>query len=133
MNPKARLLTTDHNIQSDSNSFLDRQLLNISPGDQGLIQITSIEQLKEMAKQAHETYRAFDLLIRPLMNKDRALLVKDLYQKEKYSYRALAIRCWTVWNGTWHPPSNQLAGMKICEIASEILKEKIDQGTVQLL
>jgi hypothetical protein len=35
MKTQINILTTGQNIQSDANSFADRQLLNTGPGDRG--------------------------------------------------------------------------------------------------
>jgi hypothetical protein len=121
-----QVLTDDQNIYGGVTSYTDKKLISTMPGDPGLIQITSMEQLKQMAVQAKERYAEFDRMIRPIMNNRRATFAKDLYLKEKYSWRAIAVRCWTEWNGAWMPPDNQLAGMKICEIAEQILKIKIN-------
>lgn len=123
---KIHLLSDDQNLFGGITSYNDKLLLSTVPGDTGLVQITSEEQLKELILLAKKRFDEFDKIIRPIINKKRAIHAKNLYLVEKYSWRALSVRCWTEWNGTWQPPDNQLAGMKICEIAEGILKIKIN-------
>src|ERR1051326_1098639 len=96
-NPLHRIITDDINMFDGVTSYVDRKMLDPGPGDQGLIKIESVEQLMELASAGKQQFDRFDKLIRPLINRERALFVKDLYQKEKYTQRAIAIRCWTVW------------------------------------
>jgi hypothetical protein len=62
------------------------------------------------------------------MTKQRAEKVYDYYVNQKYSWRLLAMATWAEWmdDANWNPPDNQLAGMALCEVASDILKKPIE-------
>lgn len=103
----------------------DEAVLKSAETGEGMIKVTP-EMFKDMQRQAKITWEHFDFLIRPMMTEERAKEVKELRMVKQYSWRLLANYCHMWWQGQWNPPSNQLAGMKICQIAGELLKEKID-------
>ena len=77
-------------------------------------------QLKEAAK---ETSEHFERVCLNLVDKDKALFVRDLRCSKGHSWRAVAQSCYDNWNGDWYPSSNQLMGMAICERAAFLLGE----------
>lgn len=64
--------------------------------------------------------------IRPVMTRERAERVRDL--RRTHTWRAVAETTYTEWgtDATWSPPSNQLAGMALTHVASEVLGVNID-------
>jgi len=107
----------------------DRKMLDAAntPVPDGAIPIDSIEKFMEIAKQAKETFDHYKGNIRNKMTKQRAEKVYDYYVNQKYSWRLLAMATWAEWmeDAAWSPPDNQLAGMALCEVASDVLKKPI--------
>jgi hypothetical protein len=91
----------------------------------GGMEITSVEQLMELAKAARETKGVFDEHIKLKMTKERAERIKTLRLAEGLSWRAVASSVFVEWgeDAAWFPESNQLAGMSLCEEAQRILGE----------
>jgi hypothetical protein len=84
------------------------------------------EMAKDLALQGKQKYDGYLKSLRLSMNAQKALQVKDLRMNKQVSWRGIAAWCFVHWNGNWYPPTNQLAGMAICEVASEILNEIVD-------
>lgn len=107
----------------------DKALLESArnPKPEGTIPIDTPEKFIELAKQAQETFAKFKTNIRNKMTVRRAEKVYDYYVVQKYSWRLLAMATWAEWmdDANWNPPDNQLAGMALCEIASDVLKKPI--------
>jgi death-on-curing protein len=63
--------------------------------------------------------------IRARMTRARAESIRRLRVDESYSWRAVAAECHEQWvdDASWEPPSNQLAGMELCEAAAEYFDE----------
>lgn len=122
---KHKNLLTREKYEGRQLTAADISLLNSVETREGLVEITA-EQAMEMAQITQKLYEALDKIIRPMMYKKRADYVKQLRVVEKCTWRMVALRCWTAWNGGWKPPTNQLVGMKLCEIAGEILGENIE-------
>jgi hypothetical protein len=96
------------------------------PMAKGEYTVLTPETLQQLREQGQQKYALYKSMIRSMMKLTRAEFARDLRKNQKMSWRAIAARCWTEWQGTWAPPTNQLAGMAICEIASEILDEIVD-------
>lgn len=81
----------------------------------------SLNDLREMARQANETHRHFLDLVRGGMKKRHARYIRQL-RLANHSWRLIARYCYNRgWEwARWEPPSNQLAGMALCERAAEL-------------
>jgi hypothetical protein len=123
------IIASNEDFKNRKLSPTDKALLAAakSPNKDKLIAIDSVEKLQEMAKQAAEKLAKYKTDIRNKMTKQRAEKVYDYYMHQKYSWRLLAMATWAEWmeDATWSPPDNQLAGMALCEIASDVLKKPI--------
>lgn len=80
-------------------------------------------QLKTMMKASAHTGNQFHALALKIVTPERAAEVRKLRCEKRHSWRALAGACHENWGGSWSPPTNQLMGMALCEVAAEILKE----------
>jgi hypothetical protein len=98
----------------------DREFIRSAATGEGLIPITSREQLLELARAAAATKAAFDDDFAGL-TLDQARFVRRLRCVDCYSWRAVAETCALNWGGDWG--SNQLAGMALCERAAALLSE----------
>jgi hypothetical protein len=100
-------------------SKLEGELLLQGPG----IVIESAEQLMQLAEMARSRKAGFDAEISKLMTVERALLIKA--HREENSWRGVALLTSEDWgeDAKWTPPSNQLAGISLCEYAAKILEE----------
>jgi len=105
----------------------DRSIIESAATGEGLIEITSVEQLMELAQMAGERFKGFQAMVLALMEKEHAEFVRKLRVDEGYSWRAVADTCYIEWGGDafeeWDPPSNQLMGMALCEHAAEFFDE----------
>jgi hypothetical protein len=123
------IIASNEDYNNRKLSPTDKALLEAAknPTAPGNTPITSVEQFMEMAKQAQARMTEFRINIRNKMTKKRAEKVYEYYVNQKYSWRLLAMATWAEWmeDAAWNPPDNQLAGMALCEIASEVLKVKI--------
>lgn len=81
------------------------------------------EQLKTMSKAAAKTSNRFYAQAMSIMTSERAQEVREFRCQKKHSWRALAGACHEQWGGSWSPPTNQLMGMALCEVAAELLNE----------
>lgn len=99
-------------------SHTDREVFRSAATGEGLIPITSGEQLMELAQAAQATHDTFLSEVAELITDERAAFVRKLRVEEGYSWRAVAEACYLEWNGDWQPPSNQLMGMALCEHAA---------------
>ena len=65
--------------------------------------------------------------VRVLMTQHRAALIRKIRIDDAGSWRFVAGTCYDAWpelRGTWwNPPSNQLVGMALCEVAAEFYGE----------
>jgi len=59
------------------------------------------------------------------MTRERATYIRQLRVVQSYSWRTVAAECYETWatDAAWDPPSNQLAGMELCEAAAEFFDE----------
>jgi hypothetical protein len=124
------IIASNEDYENRKLSSVDRALIDAAsnPQAEGLIPITSMEQLRQMALDATNTLDKFKASIRSKMTKQRAEVVYDRYVNQKFSWRLLAVATWSEWgaDAEWNPPTNQLAGMALCEIASDVLKKPIE-------
>jgi hypothetical protein len=101
----------------------DRDVVRAAVTGEGLIPITSVEQLRELAAAAAAVKAAFDGDFAGL-TREQADFVRDLRVGRRYTWRAVAETCAVEWSGDWG--SNQLAGMALCERAARLLGEDPD-------
>jgi death on curing protein len=75
-------------------------------------------------RDAPDAIRDFPL-IRARMTRERAAYIRQLRVAQSYSWRMVAAECHESWaaDASWDPPSNQLAGMELCEAAAEFFNE----------
>jgi hypothetical protein len=123
-----KVVTHDKGMSDETRSgklsAADESVLNPDPA--GLIEITTAEQLMQLAEMAKRTFDVFRESITPRMTPERAAAVRELRcGPVMHSWRALAEESFKAWgaDATWSPPSNQLAGMALCEIAAGMLGE----------
>jgi hypothetical protein len=123
------IILSNEDFENRKLSPTDKALLDAAnnPEAAGTTPITSVEQFMELAKQAAARMAEFKTNIRNKMTKQRAEKVYDYYVNQKYSWRLLAMATWAEWmeDAAWSPPDNQLAGMALCEVASDVLKKPI--------
>lgn len=112
MNEEERRLTTT-----------DKEIVESAKTGEGLIEIKSAEQFKELARAAQVTHDGFMKKVVDLLDDVTAAYVRHLRVDEGYSWRAVAQACYLEWDGDWYPSSNQLMGMALCEKAAEFFDE----------
>lgn len=100
----------------------DHDLLHSAQTGEGLIEVTSVEMLKELAKAAVVSHNFFQEMCK-VMTQEQAEFVRHLRNQKDYSWRGVAEACfdqnWFNFNlEKWQPPSNQLMGMALCEKAA---------------
>jgi len=86
--------------------------------------VVSPHEFWELATQADETHRQLLDLVRGGMKRRHARYVRQL-RLANHSWRSIADLCFNrgwAW-ASWAPPSNQLAGMALCERAAELQGE----------
>ncbi len=92
----------------------------------GGIPIRSVEELEALAKRAQAVFEEWLEECRRLMTAEQAKYVRHLRVDLGYSWRAVARTCWLqrwpLWV-RWGPPSNQLVGMSLCQVASDYFLE----------
>lgn len=93
----------------------------------GMIEITSVEQIMELSRLANEAHDFFLAKFRNGMSDDMARTVKML-RLGGLSWREVALKMHDIMHlfgsREWlQPPSNQLAGMAACQAAREKLGE----------
>ena len=91
----------------------------------GIIQLENGD-LEKLGKMATKTKKRFDDSIEKLMTKERATRIRELRIGDRIcSWRRIAEICYEEWgkDADWNPPSNQLAGMALCEFAARLFNE----------
>lgn len=111
------------NDQAKNIDQTDKDFLNSAASGEGLIEISSADQLMELAQMAQTAFKKFRAQVDAIMNQERAQIIRDLRVEQDYSWRAVARECHIQFAGTWEPVSNQLAGMALCEAAAELFGE----------
>jgi hypothetical protein len=102
-------------------SHADREVWRAAETGEGLIAITSREQLLALARAAAAAKDAFDDVAVQVLTLGRARYVRRLRVDDGYTWRAVAETCALAWDGDWG--SNQLAGMALCDRAAVLLGE----------
>ena len=111
-----------HETKTEHTHEADRQVALDAAEGRGHV-IRSMDELKELMEAARKTHEAFKKIGNRLMNQHRAAYVKNL-RENGHSWRSIAQECYDSWrvNDTeneWWPPSNQIMGMVLCEIAAK--------------
>lgn len=114
------VITNDKAIGKGKDTEADRSLT-----EGPYVKIESVEQLKELAEAAERTHSTFLEYITSKMTDVRAAEIKGLRVDQGYTWRAVAKETHEAWgdDAGWEPPSNQLAGMALCEAAAKRLGE----------
>lgn len=92
----------------------------------GGIPIRSVEEFEALAKKARDVFQGCVDECRQLMTAEQAKYVRHLRVDLRYSWRSVARTCWLqhwlLWV-RWDPPSNQLMGMALCQVAANYFLE----------
>jgi hypothetical protein len=120
---KEKLRTLDRKMKKAKFKLdpVDKQVLESAKTGEGLVPITSVDQLKALAKRAGEVHDGFLEEAMGIMTRERAEFVRRLRVDEDYTWRAVARECSEAWDTNWG--SNQLAGMALCDIAAKVFGE----------
>lgn len=88
------------------------------------ITIDSVDQLVALVQAADKRYGAIEVTIE-CMTVDQARLIRKLRVDMRHTWRSVAreVYKWKVFS-EWQPPSNQIAGMCLCDKAAKLLGEK---------
>lgn len=89
------------------------------------VTIDVVEQLDTLAEAARLTSEHFQALFADLST-ERAAFVRHLRVDTGHSWRGVARACYDAWPDLqehWSPPSNQIAGMALCDIAATSMGE----------
>lgn len=117
MKKKKIIISEDKQI-----SDADKKLFS----SEGAIEIKSAEQLWELAMMASKRLEGFQKDVQR-MTKEEAEFVRKKRVDEGLSWRAVAQACYDAFDNwdksDWHPSSNQLMGMALCERAAEFFDE----------
>jgi hypothetical protein len=124
MEDKVTFVTSDSTLTKGKRGMIsktDQEILQSVKTGKGMVTL-SANDLKKMAKAASDRFDEFKQMVKP-MTKKQAEVVRKLRVEEGYSWRAVAQVCYDLGFGKWQPPSNQIAGMALCERAAEIFNE----------
>jgi hypothetical protein len=85
--------------------------------------VIGVDELRALAEMARERKLEYDVVACAGMTAKRAVRIREL--RKTSSWRAIAATCFQEWgaDAMWHPESNQLAGMALCEAAAARLGE----------
>lgn len=136
MTKKTTAITDDSKIKTASKhapvpaGMTEADMSLINPGPDKLVEITSAEDLMRLAKAAAATSDYFRSFIGKKMTRERAEQIRKLRVDDGFTWRAVAQECFGLWgdDAEWNPPSNQLAGMALCEFAAEMFEEHFMKG-----
>lgn len=119
-----KFVTEDQRIEKGVSHEADARVLADAAQGRGYV-IKNNEQLLAIAEAAKATYDAFNEEIAHGMTEERAKAIRLLRCEHGYTWRALAAKSSEDWgsDATWNPPSNQIAGMVLCELAASLLGE----------
>lgn len=117
---ETKLLTLEG--KSGIHTEADAEVWNSALTGKGLIELKPGD-LEKLVQAAKETSDYFQETAAKIMTQEKATYIKKLRCDEGYSWRAVAETCHEEWEGDWGPPSNQIMGMALCEIASGFFGE----------
>ena len=118
MPDESKLITGDGKISDTEKNMLT------DPG--GAVVLDSVEQLKAFAQMAKDRFDAFDERIQEVMTEPLGKIIRMLRVEQDYSWREVANQMsqHPEFTACWSPPSNQLAGMALCQRAALMFGEK---------
>jgi hypothetical protein len=89
-----------------------------------IIHLKTHDELINWANRGKQYYDQCELTVKKIMGLHMAKQVHDMRITQRFSWRLLADSCWHLWKikPLWLPPTNQMAGMALCKVASDILK-----------
>lgn len=110
----------------------DAEILKSVKTGEGLIKITSKEQLEHIAKGLVAAFDGCVEFCKRNMTKKQAEIIRELRVDKGYTWRAVAHACHDLqW---WSPdeywdrvPSTQPMGMALCEVAAEFFNENYQE------
>lgn len=95
----------------------DAEVIASAKTGEGLIALTP-EMLEDLAQAARETWGEFGSFAATITS-EQAAFVRKLRVDDGWTWRGVAQECHDAWNGDWQPPSNQIMGMALCEVAAK--------------
>jgi hypothetical protein len=99
----------------------DEALIRSAWTGEGLV-VLRPDDLARMVELAGRRKAEFTAIVQT-MTRDQAEYVRRIRCHDHFTWRAVASACYVEWSGHWHPPSNQLMGMAICEKAASFFGE----------
>lgn len=124
---KATLVTGDSPLLTgkgkldpvDEHIIMDAEQADVALAEGGAVKIESIEDLRKLVEAAQSVHKSFENQVADMTEKEAAE-VRRVRIEEGYSWRAVARHFHDLGDfGKFHPPSNQLAGMALCERAAK--------------
>lgn len=120
---KTTIVTGDDKIKNGKVADADIEMLRQAQSGDGLYVIETPEDFERLCKAAEETYKSFEEQIADMTQKEAAE-VRRVRVDEGYSWRAVAQHFNDLGDfGAFIPPSNQLAGLALCEKAAQMFGE----------
>jgi hypothetical protein len=141
-------LRPDGNIDPD-----DQRVLDQAGADGDLVVLSSREALEQMSKElaaeeeppprqtpidrgsmdelGHAATKRMAVLTAEIdltMTQPRAIFVRRLRCRERASWRKVARQYYLLYGGDWEPPSNQIAGMALCQAAASFFDQSPRQA-----
>lgn len=117
MTKDAKIVTLDAR-QGESPDPADHAVLESPKSGVGLVTIGSVDEFMKLAEAAKRTFDAIEERVRAEMTPERAAKVRQLRVDQGYSWRGVARAMHDEWPA-WQPPSSQIAGMALCQVAAE--------------
>jgi capsid protein len=119
-NEKPKFITLEN--KSGVHTPADAAVWNSALTGQGVTKLTP-ELIKDLSVAADATVDKFAKTIAGLITKQKAEFIRKLRVEQDYTWRAVAQACYDEWKGNWTPPSNQIMGMMLCEVAASFFNE----------
>ena len=124
MNDDTKIITGDKEMPEGKLADGDKEVLRSAATGEGLIEITSVEQLARLALAAQETRNIFVEIVQG-MTEEQAYQIKAWRCMNGYIWRMVAQEAYSAGfcGADWSPPSNQIMGMALCEKAAAFFGE----------
>jgi hypothetical protein len=118
------VVTEDKALRIGSKNIHENDMAILNPQPSRGRKLT-VEDFEKMARQGSEKFSRYLLMVAMKMTPQRAKRIRDLRVNEVWSWRAIAAISHREWglDADWDPPSNQIAGMALCQIAAETFGE----------
>ncbi len=88
-----------------------------------LIRVKTEDELRALCDATAAVHGEAHELLRDVMTLERCREVRKLRIDEGLTWRGVAAECHQRWGASWEPPSNQLWGIALCEIAARAHSE----------